>query len=335
MKILITGGLGFIGSNLARHLIGLGHDVLVADNLIRRGSERNLADFEPHFLYCDFRNEEDVALLPGADLIINCHAEMVTTGQKGYQHPELPIRNNGFSTLNVLNWARRHGARVMHVSTNRVYNLEPLERYEQLDRETRIELKDFEGIRRGLFSTDGGEKGIYGISKLVADALVQEYFWAFGVPAVINRIGSITGPGQFGCAEQGWASHFVMSYWKREPITFIGYGGKQVRDLLHVRDLCRLFAAQIENSDFRCEVNDVGGGKTRAISLLEAKAILDRAFGYEVPVLHKPAKKADPPVTFMDNREVTAAYGWTPETTLEAMFTEMVDLAAPLATISS
>lgn len=334
MKILVTGGLGFIGSNLARHLLEVGHDVIVADNLIRRGSEQNLERFGSRFRYCDFRNEEDVSLLPRAEQVINCHSEMVTTGAHGYEHPELPIRNNGFSTLNVLNYCRRHDARIIHISTNRVYNLDPLAAYPMRELPTRLELEGFEGISRDHFSTDGGEKGIYGISKLIADALVQEFHHAFGLPSIVNRIGSITGPGQFGCPEQGWASHFVLSYWKRQPLSFIGYGGKQVRDLLHVRDLCLLFATQIERSGFSGEVNDLGGGKTRAISLLEAGALLDGLFGHTVPVRTLPEKKADPPVTFMDNRRVREAYGWEPTVTLEEMFREMRDLARPLVPAS-
>ena len=330
MKILVTGGLGFIGSNLARHLLEAGHDVIVADNLIRRGSEQNLEGFGDRFRYCDFRNEEDVGLLPPAELVFNCHSEMVMTGAQGYRHPELPIRNNGFSTLNVLNYCRRHEARIIHISTNRVYNLDPLARYPTRELPTRLELEGFEGISKENFSTDGGEKGIYGISKLIADALVQEFHHAFGIPAIVNRIGSITGPGQFGCAEQGWASHFVLSYWNRRPLTFVGYDGKQVRDLLHVRDLCRLFATQVERSSFQGEVNDLGGGSTRAVSLVEARAILDGLFGYSVPVNMLPIKKADPPVTFMDNRRVRETYGWEPTVTLEEMFSEMRDLARPL-----
>lgn len=330
MKILITGGLGFIGSNLARHLIEHGHDVRLADNLVRRGSERNLAEFERAFHHCDFRSEEDVALLPPVELVVSCHSEMVVTGAKGYEHPELPIRNNGVSMLNVLAYCRRNGSRLLHISTNRVYNLDPLFHLPVRELPTRLALDGFHGISRETFSTDGGEKGIYGISKLIADQLAQEYHHAFGVPCTIDRIGSITGPGQFGCVEQGWASHFVLSYWKREPIAFIGYGGKQVRDLLHVRDLCSLIALQVERSAFDGEVQDIGGGETRALSLIEAKSMLDDLFGYAVPITNMPQKKADPPVTYMDNSRVTARYGWTPQVSLDEMFREMRDAARPL-----
>lgn len=331
MKILISGGLGFIGSNLARHLREHGHQILIADSLVRRGSERNLAEFEASFHYCDFRNAEDVALLPSADLVICCHAEMVTTGAKGYQHPEVPIRHNGLSMLNVLDYCRREQARLLHISTNRVYNLDPIFRMAITEKETRLELDGFHGISRDVFSTDGGEKGLYGLSKLIADQAAQEYYHAFGVPVLINRIGSITGPGQFGCIEQGWASHFVLSYWKREPLKFIGYDGKQVRDLLHVRDLCRLFALQIEQSRFDGEVNDVGGGASRALSLIEARDMLDRLFGHTVEVHKVPQKKADPPVTYMDNRKIEAQYPWKPEVTLEEMFAELRDVSRPMA----
>jgi CDP-paratose 2-epimerase len=326
VRILITGGLGFIGSTLAQALLREGHDVTVADNLIRRGSELNLERLRDCFVYCDVRNEDDVALLPPLDLVITCHAEMVTTGQKGYEHPGLPIRNNGFSQLNMLEYCRRHGSRILHISTNRVYNLSPLDDYTVIEHPTRLELQGFEGICRGAFGTDGGEKGIYGVSKLVADALVQEYHSAFGVPSIVNRIGSITGPGQFGCAEQGWASYFVRSYAERKPLTFVGYGGKQVRDLLHVADLARLICAQVARDAFEGQVIDVGGGISRALSLLEAKVLLDELFGYTVPVYEQPIKKADPPVTFMNNQAVEAAYGFVPQVSLRAMFAELREL---------
>jgi CDP-paratose 2-epimerase len=328
MRVLISGGLGFIGSHIARRLTAAGHEVYVADNMVRRGVEQNLAELGERFVWCDFRQAEDVAALPAADLFINCHAEMVATGAHGYERPDFPVRNNGFSTLHVLEYCRRHQARLVHISTNRVYNLEPLEQYRCVERDTRLELEGFEGICAARFGTDGGEKGIYGVSKLVADALVREWVAAFGLRAVINRIGSITGPGQFGCAEQGWASHFVRCWAERRPLAFIGHGGKQVRDLLHVSDLCRFIEMQLEQSAFDGEVCDIGGGKAGAISLLEAAALLEKRFGWTVPIEHRPTKKADPAVTFMDNTAVEQRYGWKPRVGLESIFTEMADLTA-------
>ncbi len=263
MKVLITGGCGFIGSHVALHLRDGGHQVAVMDNLVRRGSERNIATLERHgvdFLHGDVRNPEDLSNLPsGIELICDTSAQpSVVTG---YTNPLFDLTNNGFGAIHILEYARPRRIPMIFWSSNRVYGADRLNALPRRETQSRFEY-DSEAWNRlpkelrpagfhpvhGVsedFSIDGGQRSIYGLSKLIADAACQEYAQAYDLPVVVNRFGVISGIGQFGHADQGWVVWWAIAHWFNLPLTYLGWQGKQVRDVLFVEDMLTLLNLQI------------------------------------------------------------------------------------------
>lgn len=338
MRILITGGAGFVGAQLAFHLRQRNHDILVMDNLARRGSELNLKLFRRcgiAFTHGDVRSAEDFANLPGTiDLI--CEASAQPSMVYGYANPQFDITNNTLGLIHALEFARRHGCPLIFCSTNRVYSAERINTVPIVERATRLEW-DREKYRaqfgeRGIpgfdpdhgfseeFSVDGGQHGIYGMSKLMADLACQEYAQAFGVKTVINRFSNLAGAGQFGKSEQGWVAWWAIAFEFGLPLQYIGWGGKQVRDILFAEDVCRLVEMEIEKIDrLAGEVFNIGGGAASTISPLEATAFFERKTGRKVPVSVAPeARKADLAVFITDTRKAERVLGWRPRIGLEA-----------------
>ena len=332
MKILVTGGCGFNGAQLAVHLRGRGHHVVAMDNLARRGSELNLPRFKRHgveFIHGDVRNQEDFAALPqGIDLICDAsaHPSVVT----GYANPLFDIMNNALGLINVLEFARHHGCPVIFWSSSRVYSADRINAIPRREEATRLvwckeNIRSQSSNRRvpgfdpdyGFseeFSIDGGQRSIYGLSKVMADLACQEYAHAFGVKTVVNRFGVIAGEGQFGKSEQGWVTWWAVAFHFGLPLRYIGWGGKQVRDILFIEDVCRLLEAEMEHLDrIAGEVFNVGGGTERSLSLLEATALLREKYGREVPItIEEQPRKADQCIYISDNRKVERVLGWRP-----------------------
>ena len=193
MDILVTGGCGFIGSHVALHLREKGHKVVVLDNLVRRGGERNIAGLEHHgvsFLHGDVRNREDIENLPsGIELICDTSAQpSVVTG---YTNPVFDINNNGFGAIQILEYARPRHIPLIFWSSNRVYGADRLNALPRRESPTRFDydtdawnclpveqrpagFHPVHGVSED-FSIDGGQRSIYGLSKLIADAACQEY----------------------------------------------------------------------------------------------------------------------------------------------------------------
>src|SRR5215469_3561488 len=289
LHILVTGGCGFIGSHVALHLREQGHQVSVMDNLVRRGSEQNiplLARQGVSFFHGDVRNPADLANLAArAELI--CDASAQPSVVTGYANPIFDITNNGLGAIHILEYARTRRIPMIFWSSNRVYGADRLNALPRRETPTRLEY-DADAWQRlpeqqrpagfhpmhGIseeFSIDGGQRSIYGLSKLIADAACQEYSQAFDLPIVVNRFGVISGIGQFGHADQGWVVWWAIAHWFGLPLSYLGFQGKQVRDVLFVEDMLALLELQMSQlSTLRGEVFNVGGGGANAISLREA-----------------------------------------------------------------
>jgi CDP-paratose 2-epimerase len=333
LNLLITGGCGFVGYRLAVHLKAKGYQVMVMDNLVRRGSEINIARLKDHnigFIHGDVRNWEDFASLPESfDLI--CDASAQPSVVTGYGNPRFDIANNALGAINILEYARRHDCAVIFWSTNRVYSADKINSFPLREGATRWQW-DRDAFRARFpghpvagfdpdfgfseeFSIDGGQRSIYGLSKLMADVACQEYATAFGVKTVVNRFGVIAGEGQFGKSDQGWVSWWALAFHFALPLKYIGWGGKQVRDVLFVDDVCRLVDLEMERLDsITGQVFNVGGGMAQSLSLVEATALLREKFGRDLPVALEPqARQADQIVYVTDNRKVEQALGWSPQ----------------------
>ena len=340
MNVLVTGGCGFIGSHVALHLREAGHKVVVMDNLVRRGSEKNIAVLERHgaaFFHGDVRNPEDLSNLPsGIELICDTSAQpSVVTG---YANPFFDITNNGLGAIHILEYARPRRIPLIFWSSNRVYGADRLNTLPRRETDSRFEY-DSDAWNRlpnelrpagfhpvhGIseeFSIDGGQRSIYGLSKLIADAACQEYAQAYDLPVVVNRFGVISGIGQFGHADQGWVIWWAIAHWFRLPLTYLGWHGKQVRDVLFVEDMLSLLDMQIARiTRFRGEVFNLGGGTGNAISLQEAtksmREISSRSTS--ITVSDQP-RRGDIALYWTDNRKATLQLGWKPQTDLRAGF---------------
>lgn len=334
--IVITGGAGFVGSNLALWLKSHAPErrVLAVDNLRRRGSEANLPRLRAHgveFLHGDIRNPEDLRLegyLGGReiDLLLECSAEPSVLAGYG-DAPDYVINTNLVGTINCLELARRHRADVIFLSTSRVYPIGALNQIATVEGETRFELADEQpmvGVSARGVAEDfplEGPRSLYGATKLCSELLLQEYGAMYGLRFLINRCGVLAGPWQMGKVDQGvFALWVAMSYFQGS-LAYIGWGGqgKQVRDLLHIDDLAELIDLQLADfAGHTGRVYNVGGGRERSLSLLETTRLCQQITGNSIPVRHIDENRpADLKLYITDTSRVRAATGWTPRRTPE------------------
>lgn len=295
MRILITGGAGFIGSNLALHLRAEFADaeVVCMDNLHRKGSELNVPRLQAAgavFHRGDVRRAEDFP--PGGfDFLIECSAEpSVLAGMDG--EPDYLFHTNVTGAYHCLEVARKRGARLIFLSTSRVYPVATLENHPWEERESRFVWQDVgtPGISaRGVSESVAmsGARSLYGFTKLAAEQMIEEYRAAFGLRAVVNRCGVIAGPWQFGKVDQGVVALWVMAHVFGKKLACTGYGGtgKQVRDVLHVADLCGLITEQVRNFDaWDGWLGNVAGGLENSVSLRELTALCRETTGVEIEI---------------------------------------------------
>src|SRR5689334_13332090 len=296
-RVLITGGAGFVGSNLAVSLATRHPDweIVAFDNLYRQGSELNLPRLEEagvDFVKGDVREPADLGAVPELDAIVECSAEPSVMsgvdGDTGYL-----VHTNLTGAYNCLELARRDSAFFVFLSTSRVYPVEPQVGLALEEAETRFELaaeQPYPGVGPAGISERfplEGARTLYGATKLAAELLTQEYRAALGVPAVIDRCGVIAGPWQMGKVDQGVFTHWMLAHHFRNPLSYIGFGGhgKQVRDLLHIEDLVDLVERQLlDPQKWDGNTVNAGGGREISLSLLETTALCQKLTGNEVPM---------------------------------------------------
>ncbi|MCC7491072.1 MAG: NAD-dependent epimerase/dehydratase family protein [Fimbriimonadaceae bacterium] len=344
MKILITGGAGFVGANLAQWLAARGHRVFVMDNLVRRGSELNLPRLKEQgitFVHGDVRCAEDFVALPkDIEVVLECCAQ--PSAIDGYANPLFDINNNTIGLLNTLEFARRCGAGLVFWSTNKTYAGVHINKFPVVEQDSRwvwdkaaIAAEYGDKLPAGFdpdhgfsaeFTVDGKDHSIYGLSKIMADLACQEWSDAFGVKTVINRFSCLAGEGQFGKSAQGWVAWWAIAFHFGLPLKYIGWAGKQVRDALFIEDICRLIETEIGMLDqLAGRVFNVGGGRDITLSLREATALMERRFGWSVPVVYEEdPRKADHCIYISDIRPLTAATGWTPQVTVEEGYDRII-----------
>lgn len=336
-RLLITGGAGFVGSNLAVSLARRHPEweVLALDNLYRRGSELNLPRLEEagvEFVKGDVREPGELGALPRLDALVECSAEPSVMsgvdGDTGYL-----VHTNLTGAYNCLELARRDGAFMVFLSTSRVYPVAPQLEIKLEEAETRFEIaadQELPGVSPAgiseAFPLDGA-RTLYGSTKLAAELLIEEYRATLGVPAVVDRCGVIAGPWQMGKVDQGVFTHWMLAHHFGNPLTYIGFGGKgkQVRDLLHVEDLVDLVERQLldpERWDGRT-VN-VGGGRECSLSLLETTEICRRLTGNEVPI--EPVletRQGDVPIYLSDCARLHGLDDWRPRRGAEQVLADI------------
>jgi CDP-paratose 2-epimerase len=326
-NLLIIGGCGFVGSNLAIYfkISYPGSNIIVLDNLKRSGSELNLARLKINgieFIHGDIRNKEDFNQIKNIDFIIDAAAEpSVLAGL--FDSPDYLINTNLIGTINCLNFAVKNNAKLIFLSTSRVYPFKLLDDINFIEDESRFNItpnQSLKGISSNGVTVDfpiTGARSIYGATKLASELLITEYVEFLNLNAIINRCGVITGPWQMGKVDQGVIVLWLAKhYWKKE-LTYNGYGGfgKQVRDILHIHDLFRLIDIQINNFEIlNSKTFNVGGGLGCSLSLLELTEFCQKITGNSIPI--KPLaenRKADTRIYITDNQDVSVQTGWSPK----------------------
>jgi len=336
-SLLITGGAGFVGSALALQFKRAYPDchILAFDNLKRRGSELNLPRLKQagiEFIHGDIRSSEDLNVLPAVDALIEASAEpSVLAGLTSA--PDYLINTNLGGTVNCLNYARRHNAAFIFLSTSRIYPINQIDKITTYEAETRFEISPEQPIAgisaRGIaedFPLEG-YRSLYGATKLCSEYLIQEYHHFYNLRTVINRCGVLTGPWQMGKVDQGVIVLWVARHFWQQPLGYFGFGGtgKQVRDILHVDDLFELVDYQLQHLD---QVNghtmNVGGGYSISVSLQELTAVCQRVTGNTVSISSQAEnRQADIQLYLTDNTRVTALTGWQPKRTVEQIVTDV------------
>jgi len=337
MRILITGGAGFVGSFLAIALKQNypSYEIFCLDNLRRKGSELNLARLGKqgiNFIHGDIRNKEDFDTLPIVDSVIEASAEpSVLAGLNG--SPDYLINTNLFGTVNCLNYAVKCKANFIFLSTSRIYPIKTLEALDFIESETRFELTDNQKIKgvsaKGIaedFPLDSA-RSLYGTTKLASELIIQEYKEFYNLKTVINRCGVLTGPWQMGKVDQGVMVLWIAKHFFEQQLAYIGYGGtgKQTRDILHVADLYRLIDWQLHNIDkVNGEILNAGGGVEVSVSLQELTEICQKVTGKTIPINTVVENRpADIRLYVTDNSKVTALTGWKPEIGVEQIVEEI------------
>jgi CDP-paratose 2-epimerase len=296
-RVLITGGAGFVGANLAVELARRhpGWEIVAFDNLKRRGSELNLqrlSEAGARFVHGDVRELEDLLALDEIDALVECSAEpSALAGSDG--NTAYALRSNLLGAYHCLELARRDRAQFVFLSTSRVYPYAALDSLGFTETPTRFELAP-EGATPGASAAGIGEafplagaRTLYGSTKLAGELLVTEYAAAFGLPTVVDRCGVIAGPWQMGKVDQGVFTYWLLAHHFGLDLRYLGYGGtgKQVRDLLHVDDLIELVDDQLVRPAHWAGVTaNVGGGLETSLSLAEATELCRELTGNSVAV---------------------------------------------------
>jgi CDP-paratose 2-epimerase len=324
--VLITGGAGFIGASLALELASRHADweIVALDNLHRRGSELNLPRLREggvRFVHGDVREPEDLRAAGPFDALVECSAEPSVMAGVGGDTGFL-VRTNLLGAYHCLEEAARHGAQVVFLSTSRVYPVAALNSLAYEETQTRFALTPEQplagasarGVAEG-FPLDGA-RTLYGASKLAAELLVAEYAETFGLATVVNRCGVVAGPWQMGKVDQGVFTHWMLAFYFKQPLSYIGFGGagKQVRDLLHVADLAELVEDQLlRPAEWAGAVVNVGGGARVSLSLRETSVLCEEITGNSMAVATNPATRpGDVRVYLSDCSKLGRYGGWSP-----------------------
>ncbi|MFW5697666.1 MAG: GDP-mannose 4,6-dehydratase, partial [Fimbriimonadaceae bacterium] len=321
-RALITGGAGFIGTNLAKNLLDDGYEVTLFDNLSRDQVINNLRwlqDRYPGHLnvkFGDMRNPYELReALKDADEVYHLAGQVAVTTSLEYPLEDFEINVRG--TLNLLEILRTMGRPpgLIFTSTNKVYG--SLQGLETLEQETRYEPADARMREYGVDEDAPLDMhSPYGVSKGAADQYVLDYARMFGIPTAVFRMSCIYGPHQWGTEDQGWIAHFLLSTLKGETITLYG-NGKQVRDALFVEDLVEAMRrTQAKMEDLQGNAFNLGGGPERAVSLVEMLEVIEEITGRKPKIEFADWRPGDQRYYVSNTSKIQRGTGWSPKTNL-------------------
>ncbi|TAK94116.1 MAG: NAD-dependent epimerase/dehydratase family protein [Verrucomicrobia bacterium] len=344
MRILITGICGFVGSALARGFREGWPDweIVGIDNYVRAGSEQNrlaLRALGVKLFHGDIRSAADLETIPKCNWIIDAAANpSVLAGVDGKTSSRQLIEHNLGGTINMLELAKAWNAGLIILSTSRVYSVRSLAAISVAPNGDRFD-PTASGNNLPGFSSNGVAESsstepplsLYGTTKRASELLALEYADVFKLPIYVNRCGVLAGAGQFGKIDQGIFSFWIHSYKRKRPLKYIGFdgSGRQVRDCLHARDLLPLLAKQMTTPRKDApRVINVSGGLKQSASLKQLSDWCASRFG-ETPVASdKTTRPFDVPWLVLDSALAEKTWGWQPQTSLEAVWTEIAEHAA-------
>jgi len=327
MRILITGGCGFVGSNLAIFLKKnlKKSQIISLDNLFRKGSEVNQKRLKAYNVKnhkIDVKDYNKIAKLKKVDLVIDCCAE--PSIEASGKDPDRLINTNLVGTYNLLKKCVADKASIIFLSTSRVYsikNLRNLVKFHNIKNKININFEINENFETSL------PKSLYGSSKLCSEDLIKEFNYSNDVKYIINRFGVISGPWQFGKQDQGFVTLWLSRYLNKKKLSYIGFGGhgNQVRDIIHIDDVCAIILKQIQKfSKIKDELFNIGGGLKNALSLkeLNEKCKIITKNSVRVTKVNK-TSIYDVPYYVSDNTKIKKFYKWAPKKNIETILNDI------------
>ncbi|KPA13622.1 CDP-paratose 2-epimerase [Candidatus Magnetomorum sp. HK-1] len=314
-KILITGGAGFIGTNVAAHFQKKNH-IIIVDNLFRKGTEKNLSFLKKNYPI-DYKNidiskenaiDELLKNFPKVDIIFHLASQVAVT--TSVINPQVDFQINAQGTFNILEYARKLEQKpiVIYSSTNKVYGA--IKQFDTIEKKTRYTFSDIESVDENCpldFHSP------YGCSKGCGDQYVRDYYRMYKIPGVVFRQSCIYGDHQYGMEDQGWIAWFLIASILNKKITVYG-NGKQVRDILYITDLINAYEKAICNIDkVKGEIFNIGGGASNSISILEFFDFIKHELDINIPLEYSSIRPGDQKIFISNNNKLMNYLGWKPE----------------------
>ncbi|MBD3229420.1 MAG: NAD-dependent epimerase/dehydratase family protein [Candidatus Lokiarchaeota archaeon] len=332
MNILVTGGCGFIGSNLVDFLIkdNKKNNILIIDDIKRDGAKLNKRWLENLYgerknfriVIKDIKNNNDIkSFFKDQEMIFHIAGQVaVTTSVKD---PVMDFKINAGGTLNILEAARKSNTNpvILFTSTNKVYG--NLNQYQIKLKDKKYDFKDLTGGVNE--STPLDFHSPYGCSKGAADSYMKDYYRIYGLKTILFRMSCIYGPRQFGNEDQGWVAHFIISSILDKALTIFG-DGKQVRDILFIDDLVKAMLQATDNiNKTKGKVYNIGGGPKNVISLLELLELLEKHLNKKINVSYEDWRPGDQKVYYSNIDKAKEDFGWSPIITKEKGIVKLIN----------